>query len=154
MTAPSPQQGLAPRDGENALVGGLSRALAAFRIVALFWAIVGVLLSQDFLTEPLAAGILLAVMAALTAMLTPLPGREPIIPTNRLGTLLLELSVGASVLIADGFVFTDLRPQSLPWSWPAAGVMLAGILYGARAGFVAALVICLLYTSPSPRDRG
>ena len=128
-------------DREGALVKGLLRPLAAFRIVALAWAIIGVVLSRDNLVQPLAAVIVLGAMTVITLLVTPLPGRGSILPATLLGTMLLELSIGVTALIADGFVFDDLRPQSLPWSWPAAGIMLAGIAYGARAGFVSALLI-------------
>ena len=128
-------------DREGALVNGLLRPLAAFRIVALAWAIIGVVLSRDNLVQPLAAVIVLGAMTVITLLVTPLPGRGSILPATLLGTMLLELSIGVTALIADGFVFDDLRPQSLPWSWPAAGIMLAGIAYGARAGFVSALLI-------------
>ena len=141
MTTANPDSRPAPLDGDGALVRSLLRALAAFRAVALTWAIVGLLFSQDFLEEPLAAAIVLAAMAIVTVLVSPLPGRPPILAPDRLPILLLELSIGITALVADGFVFDDLRPQSLPWSWPAAGIMLAGILYGARSGFAAALAI-------------
>ena len=130
-----------PSGGENALTSGLMRPLSAFRLVALLWAVTGVLFSQEHLEQPLAAAIVLASMAVTTALVTPLPGRSSVLGTDRLTTLILELSVGIAALVADGFVYADVRPQSLPWSWPAAGVMLAGVLFGARAGFGAALLI-------------
>lgn len=137
---PTTEAFLSP-SGENALTSGLMRPLWAFRLVALAWAIIGVLFSQEHLDEPLAAAIVLASMAVMTALVTPLPGRPSILSSDRLSTLLLELSVGIAALVADGFVYADERPQSLPWSWPAAGVMLAGVLFGARAGFGAAVLI-------------
>lgn len=141
MTTANPASRPAPLDGDGALVRSLLRALAAFRAVALTWAIVGLLFSQEWLDEPIAAAIVLAAMAIVTVLVSPLPGRSPLLAPDRLPALLLELSVGITALVADGFVFDDLRPQSLPWSWPAAGIMLAGILYGARSGFFAAVAV-------------
>lgn len=142
MTSPNFNAELVPRStGNDALTTGLSRALAVFRLVALAWAVTGVLFSQQFLNETLAATVVLLAMGAMTALVSPLPGRSPILMPQRVTTLVLELSVGVTALVADGFVYMDDRPQSLPWSWPAAGVMLAGILYGTRAGFGAALLI-------------
>ena len=142
MTSPNTTaQPSLPSSGENALTSGLMRPLSAFRLVALLWAVTGVLFSQEHLEEPLAAAIVLASMAVMTALVTPLPRRSSVLGTNRLTTLILELSVGIAALVADGFVYADVRPQSLPWSWPAAGVMLAGVLFGARSGFGAALLI-------------
>lgn len=141
MTTTNPGSAPGTFPGDSALIRSLMRALAAFRAVALTWAIAGVLFSQDVLDEPLAAAIVLAAMALVTVLVSPLPGRPPLLGPERLPTLLLELSVGMTALVADGFVFDDMRPQSLPWSWPAAAIMLAGILYGARAGFAAAAAV-------------
>ena len=55
--------------------------------------------------------------------------------------MLFELSVGIIVLLGDSFVYNSDRVQSLPWSWPAAGIMAAGLLFGTRAGFVSSLFI-------------
>ena len=156
MTTPTSTSGNTAPEGDGALIQSLLRALGAFRAVALTWAIVGLLFSQMYLTEPLAAAIVLAAMAGVTALVTPLPGRSPILAPDRLPTLLLELLVGISALVADGFVYMDARPQSLPWSWPAAAIMLAGILYGARAGFGAAVAVgaASLITEWLLLDRG
>ena len=156
MTTPTSTSGNTAPEGDGALIQSLLRALGAFRAVALTWAIVGLLFSRMYLTEPLAAAIVLAAMAGVTALVTPLPGRPPLLPPDRLPILLLELSIGITALVADGFVYMDARPQSLPWSWPAAAIMLAGILYGARAGFGAAVAVgaASLITEWLLLDRG
>ena len=79
-------------------------------------------------------------MAIATLVLTPFPGRQPLAGHARAVTIIAELALGVLVLIGDGFVYADARPQSLPWSWPAAGVMSAGIVWGTRAGLIAALI--------------
>ena len=156
MTTPTSTSGNTAPEGDGALIQSLLRALGAFRAVALTWAIVGLLFSRMYLTGPLAAAIVLAAMAGVTALVTPLPGRPPLLPPDRLPILLLELSIGITALVADGFVYMDARPQSLPWSWPAAAIMLAGILYGARAGFGAAVAVgaASLITEWLLLDRG
>ena len=123
---------------EEALVSGLLRALAVFRVVALLWALIGTVLSREHLVEPAWAIALLMAMALATLVLTPLPRREALAGRARAATIIPELALGIIVLLGDGLVYADARPQSLPWSWPAAGVMGAGIAWGTRAGFIAA----------------
>ena len=125
-------------DSEYALVIGLLRALSVFRGVTLLWACVGVALSTDHLARPIFAGALLALMVLTTC--SSICGRPAAQSSTRCRPepSRFELIVGAIVLIGDGLVYETTRPQSLPWSWPAAGVMAAGILYGRRAGLLAA----------------
>ena len=127
-----------PSGSEHALVIGLFRALSVFRGATLLWAIGGVALSADDLTEPAAAMVLIGLMVITTLLLTLWPKRGSLLPPMRLGTIVFELSIGMIVLLGDGLVFGMDRPQSLPWAWPAAGVMAAGILFGTRAGLIAA----------------
>lgn len=114
--------------------------MSAFRLAALLWACVGVALSTTHLDHPELAYALLALMVVVTAALTPLPGRGPLLDPQSATTVMFELAIGVIVLVGDGLVYSDQRPQSLPWSWPAAGVMAAGIMFGTRAGFLAAIV--------------
>ena len=81
---------------------------------------------------------LIALMVVATLLLTLWPRRGAALPPMAMRTVVFELSIGTIVLLGDGLVFDTLRPQSLPWAWPAAGVMAAGILYGMRAGLIAA----------------
>lgn len=123
---------------EEALIGSLLRALTVFRFVTLAYATLGVALSREHLVrEPLAWG-LLGLMAVTTVLLT-----SWISTGFRLGrgALIFELGVGIIVLLGDSVVYSAERAQSLPWSWPAAGIMAAGILYRTPAGFMAAVAI-------------
>lgn len=129
-----------PRTSEEALVDGLLRALAIFRLVALVWAIVGVVLQRDQLISTAGAVALIAVMVVTTALVTPSPAGAAILPTRRWPGLLVELTAGVVVLLGDGFVFSGDRAVSFAWSWPAAGVIAAGIIFGTRAGLSTALV--------------
>lgn len=141
---------------EQAMIQGLLRALSIFRVIALFWAGVGVFLQREDLTRPFWAIILVALMAVTTALLTAPPGGSSILPVGRLWVLLFELAVGLIVLLGDGFVFDGDRAVSLPWSWPAAGVIAAGITYGTRAGLSSAIVAgsASLFTDVVLLDRG
>ena len=115
--------------------------LSVFRWVTLAYAAIGVAVQSEELTRPVVAWLLLGLMALTTLSLTSWP--TTLKPFNRasLGAVLFELCVGIIVLLGDSFVYTSERAQSLPWSWPAAGIMAAGILFGARAGFTSSLFI-------------
>ena len=128
------------RDSEEAMVQGLFRALSLFRIAALVWAVLGVALSrQHLIREPL-AWAMVALMIITTVVLTPRKGGVAILKPLATSTVIVEVVIGITVLLADGIVYADTRPQSLPWSWPAAGVMAAGIVFGTRAGLITALL--------------
>ncbi len=112
-----------------------------FRWVTLVYAAIGVAVENEHLERPQVAWALLGLMALTTLSLTSWPSELK--PFNRAsaGAVMFELSVGIVVLLGDSFVYSAERAQSLPWSWPAGGIMAAGILFGARAGFVSSLMI-------------
>ena len=115
--------------------------LSVFRWATLAYATLGVALSREYLIREPVAWALLALMALTTLSLTSWPTTTK--PFDRMSTtaVIFELSVGVIVLLGDSFVYTSDRVQSLPWSWPAAGIMAAGILFGARVGFISSLFI-------------
>ena len=126
---------------DEAMVRGLFRALAIFRIATLVWAVLGVALSTEHFARPGLAWAMVALMIATTILLTPQKNGKAILNPMKTSTVLFELAIGVTVLVADGFVYMDTRTQSLPWSWPAAGIMAAGILFGWRAGLFSAAAI-------------
>lgn len=128
-------------ESELALLGGLLRVLSVFRWLTLGYATLGVALSREDLVREPVAWALLGLMALTTLSLTSWP--TPLKPFDRMSTtaVIFELSVGVIVLLGDSFVYNSDRVQSLPWSWPAAGIMAAGMLFGARAGFISSLFI-------------
>jgi signal transduction histidine kinase len=134
------RHGALPRESEEALIASLLRTLSVFRIAALMWAVMGVALSREHLIREPLAWVFVAVMIVTTALLTAPRGRSAILNPLATGTVVFEVGVGLLVLLADGLVYGGDRPQSLPWSWPAAGVMAAGIVLGTRAGLFTALL--------------
>jgi signal transduction histidine kinase len=136
----SMRHGARPHESEEALITSLLRTLSVFRIAALLWAVMGVALTRDELVREPLAWAFVAVMIATTALLTAPKGQSAILNPLATSTVVFEVVVGLAVLLADGFVYGADRPQSLPWSWPAAGVMAAGIVFGARAGLFTALL--------------
>ncbi|MEL7158311.1 MAG: hypothetical protein AAFN30_17165, partial [Actinomycetota bacterium] len=127
--------------GEEAAVRGLFRGVTVFRAIALAWAIIGVASSNEFLRNRWGAAVLVGLMVGWTALVSLWPGRGALVPTTATWVLVAELLIGAVVLVGDGFVYDPGRGISLPWSWPAAGVMAAGVARGWRAGLVAALAM-------------
>ncbi len=115
--------------------------MTVFRAIALAWALIGVWSSREFLSQPWGAVGLLALMAGWTAAVSLWPVRGAVLPVDRLWVQLTELGVGAVVLLGDGFVYDPGRGISLPWSWPAAGVMAIGVARGWRAGLASALAM-------------
>ena len=128
------------RESEEALVRGLLRTLSVFRIAALTWAIAGFALSREHLVREPLAWVFVGLMVVCTIMLTPRRGGSAILDPLATSTVVFEIVIGLTVLLGDGLVYDELRPQSLPWSWPAAGVMAAGIVFGTRAGLITALI--------------
>lgn len=104
----------------------------------MLWAFIGVAFSTEHLKHAWAAWSLLALMALTTVLVSLWPHRGALLDPQSAKTVAFELVVGATVLVGDGLVYADTRPQSLPWSWPAAGVIAAGIIFGTRAGILAA----------------
>lgn len=126
---------------DEALVRGLFRSLSMFRGATLVWAVLGVVFSTEHLIRPALAWAMVSLMIVATLLLTPRRGGKAILNPLATSTVVFEVAVGVTVLLADGFVYADSRTQSLPWSWPAAGIMAAGILFGTRAGLITALLI-------------
>jgi signal transduction histidine kinase len=123
----------------------LFQATAVVRWLTWTWAAVGVAISGEHIdgAGPWAMAVgLMALALAFTALTTVWFRTEP----ERLATaqvVITELVIGAGLLIGDGYVYADDRPQSLPWAWPAAGLVAAGIVFGRRWAIVAASGLAL-----------
>jgi signal transduction histidine kinase len=124
---------------EQVLVRGLLRAIAVFRWFCVAWAGVALFFRRDDLdTHAVWAWSLIGLMVLTSALLNfeLLRAPERLLHPLAIGG---ELAVSAIVLVGDGLVFSDGRVQSLPWAWPQAAVMTAGLAFGWRGGFIAGL---------------
>ena len=120
----------------------LFQATAVVRWLTWGWAALVLAVSGEHLNHPIVAIFVMALALGFTALATLWFRTEP----QRLATVemvLLELSIGVLLLIADGYVFDAARPQSLPWAWPAAGLVAAGIVFGRRWAVMAAIVMSI-----------
>ncbi|MEM7340166.1 MAG: hypothetical protein AAF467_16030 [Actinomycetota bacterium] len=129
------------RNADAALVLGLLRGVSVFRGAALVWALVSAGSSTDVMRRPGLAVALLAMMIAWTALVTIWPRRGAVLPVRSGWVIVAELAVGAVLLVGDGFVYDAGRSVALPWSWPTAGVLAAGVVFGVRMGLAAAIAM-------------
>ena len=121
-----------------ALDHGMVRGITAFRAIALAWAWVGLVVERDHLDRPWLAVVGMALATAMTLVLVAvLPSLSRI--SWRL--VAVELALGCGLLVLDGVVYDALRQQSLPWAWPAAGVIMAAVAGGLWWGSVAAVAV-------------
>jgi signal transduction histidine kinase len=123
---------------EEVLVRGLLRAIAVFRWFCVAWAAVALYVGREELIRPVWAWFLIGLMVLTSALLNfeLLRAPERLLHPLAIGG---ELAVAAIVLVGDGFVFHFERVQSLPWAWPQAAVMTAGLAFGRRGGLIAGL---------------
>lgn len=119
---------------------GVSRGLSGFRVLGWGWAVaVGVVTRAD-LSRPGAAIALLAVAGVFTAVMasgSATRNRAVVRPI----TAAVEVGLGASLLVADGWVYDEFHGQVFGSVWPVAGVLNVGVLLGSGAGVVAGLVM-------------
>jgi len=117
----------------------MARGVVAFRGLALTWAWVGFALERDHLDRPWLAVVALLTISLFTLWITVVAfSGEQVFRADFIAT---ELALGVGVLVVDGLVYDALRQQSLPWSWPAAGIITAAIVGGVRWGLMTSLLI-------------
>lgn len=119
---------------------GVQQGLVVFRWLAITYAAIGVVVSDEHLSRPLAAAALLSAAVAVTVVTTVLFRQAPAMLTSPV-IVGAEFVVGVALLIGDGLVYEATRPQSLPWAWPAASLIAAAVAFGPRIGVVAALAM-------------
>ena len=126
---------------------GLLTGLAVFRWAAWAWMALVLLVNRDDLRRPwlalLLVGLALAVTAWSTVLLRTAPGALLTPPP-----VVVELLVGISLLVGDGAAYETGHAfgggtQSLGSAWPLAGVLSAGLAFGASGGAVAGLALGL-----------
>jgi signal transduction histidine kinase len=123
---------------DTAFLRGVLQGLVVFRWLALGYATIGVIVSDEHLLHSSQAVGLLALAFAFTVAATWLL-RTDIGALTHPVTIAIEFGIGIVLLVGDGWVYADARPQSLPWAWPAASLISAGLTYGVQVGVVLAL---------------
>ena len=130
---------VAARDqADRAFVRSFLQGVVAFRWLTIGWAAVGLIVSDEHLLHPYAASLFIAAAGLFTAVTTVLVRRSPEKLLHPV-TILIEAVLGAGLLIADGWVYADSRPQSLPWAWPAGSIISGAIAFGVQAGVLLAV---------------
>ncbi len=132
---------VAARDqADLAFVRSFLQGVVAFRWLTIGWAAVGVVISDEHLVHRTAAWLLVAAAVLFTATTTALVRQAPDKLLHPLA-ILVEFAIGAALLIADGWVYADTRPQSLPWAWPAGSIISGAIAFGVQAGLFLAVAL-------------
>ncbi len=120
----------------------LLQATVAVRWLTWAWASIGVAISTEHLVHGATAVALIGLALAFTVVTTVLWRTD----ADRLATplmIFIEIGIAALLLVGDGYVYTEMRPQSLPWAWPAAGLVAAGVVLGRRWAVVAAIGLAM-----------
>ncbi len=117
----------------------MARGVVAFRGLALTWAWVGFVLERDHLDRPWLGIAALVIITSFTLWISALAFSNQTV--FRPHYIAAELALGVGVLVVDGLIYDALRQQSLPWSWPAAGIITAAIVGGVRWGLATSALI-------------
>ncbi len=122
------------------------QGLAAFRWGAWAWMAAVLVVSRDQLEWPVVAMALVGVALAVTIADTVLL-RTDTARLGRPGPVLVELAVGALLVVGDGLVYGPdhafSTSQSLGSVWPLAGILGAGVALGPVGGGLSGIVIGL-----------
>ncbi len=142
---------------------GLLTGLAVFRWAAWAWMALVLLVNRGDLERPWLALLLVGLALGVTGWATVLVRTAPsalLAPP----TVVVELLVGVSLLVGDGVAYESGHAfgggtQSLGSAWPLAGVLSAGLAFGASGGSVAGLALGLgrlggVVASGESRDAG
>lgn len=139
----SPMAASAPTDRRvvTDLEWGVTRGIAGFRWLALGWAAIVLYLTRADVDGMVLGIALLGVGLVVTAVATEASIRRRAWAFAP-GAVVVELGVGASMLLLDGFVYDRANhSQSLGSAWPVAGILMAGIVGGPVAGSVAGVAL-------------
>lgn len=125
-----------------ALDRGILRGIVITRWMTIVYAVVGVILERDHLVHPNWATAGLSAAVLFTLFTTVLVERQPQLLLTA-GVIGIEFALGITLLLADGWVYDDLRGQSLPWAWPAISLITAGVAWGPIAGAIGAVIMSI-----------
>jgi len=126
------------------------RAMVAFRWGTWVWMAVVAVLHRDQLAHPLVAWVLLGAALAWTIAATVFLERSPR-TLERFPAVACELVIGMALGLGGGFAYAPAHTSSeafasvrtLGFAWPMAGIITAGVLYGATAGALAGVIVAL-----------
>ena len=126
---------------------GLLTGLAVFRWAAWAWMALVLLVNRDDLERPWLALVLVGLALAVTVWATVLVRTAPAVALTP-PPVVIELLVGVALLVGDGAAYEEGHAfgggtQSLGSAWPLAGVLSAGLAFGASGGAVAGLALGL-----------
>ncbi len=118
---------------DRQLFGGI----AWFRGAAWVWVVIVALISTSKMTHPVLGWFVIGCAGVVTGGLVRDVSTRTSWPLTAV-PLLLDLAMGAALLIADGWVYQNGRPQSLATAWPVAGLLAVGVARGAVPSVIAA----------------
>jgi signal transduction histidine kinase len=116
--------------------------VTAYRWAAWAWMAIVVVVDRDELERPGIALVLVAAALAVTVADTLLlrTDADLLLRPVVVGT---ELAVAIALSVADPIAYVDGHSQSLGSAWPLAGILTAGIAFGAVGGVGAGVVVGL-----------
>ena len=119
---------------------GVARGIAGFRWLALGWAATVLVLTRDDIDGPMLAALLLGAAFLVTAAATEATiRRRPW--AFQPSAVVVELVVGGSMLLLDGWVYDTNHSQSVGSAWPVAGILMAALVGGPVAGATAGVAL-------------
>ena len=128
--------------GEDTLVRSLLRGLAVFRGLAMAWLVVLLVVDREALDRTWLAAVLAGAALTLTIAATSFSRTAP----DRLLApwfVTTEVAVAVGLSVCDAFVYDGPHSQSLGSAWLLAGILTAGVGWGARGGAAAGAAVGL-----------
>ncbi len=116
---------------QDQLDRGWFQGIAIVRWLTWTWAVAGAVLSRRYIEEPEVAILLLTSAGVFNAWATLMARRAP----HRLSSpspLIAEVCLAVTLLMADSYVYSSGREQSLAWAWPAASIVSVAVVAGLR----------------------
>lgn len=118
---------------DRQLFGGI----AWFRGAAWVWVVIVALISTSKMTHPVLGWIVIGCAGVVTGWLVRDISTRTSWPLAAV-PLVVDLAMGGALLLADGWVYQNGRPQSLATAWPVAGLLAVGVARGAVPSVIAA----------------
>src|SRR6476620_9176272 len=127
---------------------GMLRGVAAFRWGTWVWMAVVLFLHSDDLARPHLAWFLVGAALAWTAAATVLMEINPRALEHK-PAIFTELAIGMALGLGGGFVYMQTTDpnvafqsvRTLGFAWPLAGVISAGVVFGAESGVFAGIAV-------------